>query len=78
MYTKNLGAFQHCDRDSSGGTVSPFVNRLPGQLPDELFTGHPGKNRISQFGERFELREQLQVMFLELTKTEARVKDDLT
>ncbi len=77
MHTKEMGTFEHGDRHRTGGPVSPFMNRLMSQVPDELFAGQSGKHRVSKLGQHIEFSEQFKVMLLELTKTEPWVKNDL-
>ena len=73
MDTNDPGPFKdgYCHR--AGGAVPPFLHRLLSQVPDKLFTGDPCQNRITELREGVKLSEQLKIMLLELTKTEAGV-----
>lgn len=78
MHTNNMRAFKDGDCDRAGRSVSALLYWLLHQSTDELFARQSYEYRIAKVRQQREISQQSKVMLLKLTKTEPRVKNDLT
>ena len=78
MHTNDMRAFKDGDCDRAGRCVSAFLYWLLHQSTEELFARQSCEYWIPKVRQQREISQQLKVMLLKLTKTEPRVKNDLT